>query len=45
MGDLTGDLKVEGLAAIHRLKQAFEIEVQSIFDELYKRLSTFPTES
>ncbi|WP_337873835.1 WGR domain-containing protein [Exiguobacterium sp.] len=44
-GKLTGNLKITGLAAIHRLKKAFEIEDLSMFDKLYERLSTFPTES
>lgn len=44
-GKLTGDLKMAGIEAIHRLKQAFEKENQAIFEEVYERLYTFPTES
>ena len=44
-GKLTDDLKAEGLEAIQRLKHAFEKEDQAIFEEVYERLYTFPTES
>lgn len=42
---LTGDLKMAEIEAIHRLKQTFEKEDQAIFEEVYERLYTFPTES